>query len=145
MLVQEDTFFRCPRGRLKLRVFDDGTGELIGYQRSDDSGPSESRFTKAPVGDPVALRAVLGETLGAAGTVCKRRVLHLVGQTRIHLDEVEGLGDFVELEVVLDDHQSVADGEAIAVQLMSELGIGEDDLVELAYIDLLTRSGGDDR
>lgn len=143
VLLQEDTFFRCPRGRLKLRLFDDGSGELIGYQRSDESGPTESRFSKAPVADPAALRAVLAEALGTAGTVRKRRELHLVGQTRIHLDEVAGLGHFLELEVVLRDDQSAVEGEAIALHLMAELGVSSDDLIDVAYVDLLARGGPD--
>jgi predicted adenylyl cyclase CyaB len=139
LLVQEDTFFRCPNGRLKLRVFDDGSGELIFYERSDRAGPSESRFRKAPASDPALLRTALGKALGIVGTVRKRRLLHLVGQTRIHLDEVAGLGHFVELEVVLADDQSTADGDAIARQLMAELGIRADDLIDVAYVDLLEK------
>ena len=138
-LVQEDTFFVCPRGRLKLRLAADGAGELIAYQRHDQPGPRVSRFCKAPIGDPDALRAVLGEALGTAGVVRKRRALHLVGQTRIHLDEVEGLGHFVELEVMLRDDQSAADGEAIARDLMAKLQITDEDLIDAAYVDLLGR------
>jgi predicted adenylyl cyclase CyaB len=144
VLHQEDTFFSCPKGRLKLRELDDGTGELIFYERGDDTGPSESRFEKVPIGEPAALRSVLDEALGTAGTVRKRRLLHLAGQTRIHLDEVVGLGHFVELEVVLREDQSTADGEAIARDLMSRLDISEDDLVDVAYVDLMARADSDD-
>jgi predicted adenylyl cyclase CyaB len=139
LLVQEDTFFGCPNGRLKLRVFDDGSGELIFYERGDHAGPSESRFHKAPVSDPALLRTALDEALGIVGTVRKRRHLHLVGQTRIHLDEVAGLGHFLELEVVLADDQSIADGDVIARQLMADLGIRADDLIDVAYVDLLEK------
>ncbi len=55
---------------------------------------------------------------------------------RIHLDIVEGLGEFVELEVVLGADQSVQEGKTIAERLMASLGISSDDLVEGAYLDL---------
>ena len=140
LLVQEDTFFECASGRLKLRRFADGSGELIFYQRPDGDGPRESRFAKAPVADPGAMCELLSAALGGVGTVRKRRTLYRCGQTRIHLDEVEGLGHFLELEVVLADGQGVADGEAIAADLMERLGITDGDLVAVAYVDLLTDS-----
>jgi len=144
-LLQEDNFFRCMTGRLKLRRLSDGEAELIYYQRQDGSGPRESRFSKSPVDDPITLLTVLCDALGTAGVVRKRREIFLVGQTRVHLDDVEHLGSFLELEVVLHDDQSVADGEAIAQQLMSELGVSDDDLIDVAYVDLLNRRGDNDR
>lgn len=137
LLVQEDTFFACPEGRLKLRRFGDGNGELIFYRRDDTAGPRESEFFKAPVSDPDALCETLGVALGVLGQVRKRRELHLVGQTRIHLDEVEGLGWFLELEVVLQEDQAPAEGERIANELMAALGITRADLVDVAYVDLI--------
>ena len=137
LLLQDDTFFDSPRGRLKLRVFADGSAELISYQRGDVGRPRESRFAKAPVSDPAALAAVLDDALGTAGTVRKRRLLYRRGRTRIHLDEVEGLGSFLELEVELADGQAAADGERVARELMTRLGIAEEDLVASAYVDLL--------
>jgi predicted adenylyl cyclase CyaB len=67
----------------------------------------------------------------------KKRTLYLAGQTRIHLDEVEGLGNFMELEVVLRPDQSDAEGQAIANDLMKRLGVQEQDLIEGAYMDIL--------
>jgi len=61
-----------------------------------------------------------------------------VGQTRVHCDEVDGLGHFMELEVVMKENQSAVEGEEIAKDLMSKLGIEETDLIEGAYIDLLS-------
>jgi adenylate cyclase class IV len=110
LLIQIDTF-EVPRGRLTLRAFADGTAELISYLRHDAAGPRESRFAKAAVNDPDALAAVLGAALGVAGVVRKRRDLYRRGPTRIHLDEVEDLGSFLELEVELADGQSAEDGE----------------------------------
>lgn len=138
-LDQDDTFFECSRGRLKLRRFADGSGELIFYRRPDGDGPRRSEFLKAPTRDPAVLGDVLADALGIAGTVRKRRLLYRVGQTRIHVDRVEGLGDFLELEVVLSAGQTTADGEAIAQALMRRLGIRDDDLVPIAYVDLLAQ------
>src|SRR5713101_6441952 len=113
-LVQVDTFYNVPTGRLKLREFANGTGELIYYERPDAVGPNVSSYFRAPSSDPASLRDVLARSLGVRATVRKRRDVFLIGQTRIHLDEVEGLGSFIEFEVVLCDGQSVADGERVA-------------------------------
>ncbi len=137
VIDQEDTFFCCPDGRLKLRRFADGRSELIFYRRDDTVGPRESHFFKAPIQEPEALIQALGAALGVLGVVRKRRALYLAGQTRIHLDEVEGLGDFLELEVVMGEGQSPDEGSRIARELMARLGVREDDLEPRAYIDLL--------
>lgn len=137
LIVQEDTFFRVPRGRLKLRKFASDSAELIYYEREDKPGPKESRYSVSRTSDPDSLRAVLQISLGEAGTVKKTRTLYRVGQTRIHLDEVEGLGSFVELEVVIQPNQSLTDGMQTARKLAAELGIQDADLIDRAYVDLL--------
>ncbi len=137
LISQEDTFFQVQSGRLKLRIFTEGHGELIYYQRRDSAGPRESRYAIAPVPSPEAIASLLGGALGIVGTVRKQRTLFLIGQTRLHLDDVEGLGQFVELEVVLKDGQPISNGVAIAEDLMSRLGIQPQDLVTAAYLDLL--------
>jgi predicted adenylyl cyclase CyaB len=141
-LVQDDTFFACAAGRLKLRVAADGTGELIAYRRADVAGPKASHYLRTPVADPDAMRAALALAGGVIGRVRKRRTLFLAGRTRIHLDRVEGLGDFVELEVVLGDGEAVEAGVAEADDLMARLGIAADALVEGAYLDLLVAGAG---
>lgn len=90
---------------------------------------------------PGALHAVLRDALGTCGTVRKRRELVMVGSTRIHLDDVEGLGLFLELEVVLAHDQTPQDGRRIAERLMTDLGVDPDDLIEGAYVDLLNHLG----
>jgi predicted adenylyl cyclase CyaB len=137
LIVQHDSFYRCPDGRLKLRRFADGSGELIFYRRDDSTGPRESHFIKSPTADPESLHEALGAALGVLGELRKRRTLFMVGQTRVHLDDVEGLGSFLELEVVLDDAQSLEEGSRIARELMATLGVSDEDLVPVAYIDLL--------
>lgn len=136
-IEQDDTFFGCRDGRLKLRDFGNGSAELIYYRRPDQAGPGQSEYRITPTEDPAGLRAVLADALGVAGRVRKQRKLYLAGRTRIHLDRVEGLGDFIEIEVVLADGESSAVGHAEADFLMDRLHIAEADLVEVAYVDLL--------
>ncbi len=137
VLAQEDTFLPCPSGRLKVRRFADGSGELIFYRRPDTTGPAESRYVVAPTTDADALVEALSSAYGTRGVVRKRREVRLVGRTRVHLDRVEGLGEFVELEVVLAAGEPPARGVAEAESLMDRLGIRREALVEGAYIDLL--------
>ena len=133
---QEDIFFAASEGRLKLRILGGQRAELIYYRRLDAAGPKPSHYLIAPTSDPEALKSILTSVLQVVGVVRKRRWLYLVGQTRIHLDDVEGLGTFVELEVVLNHDQSEEEGIAIARELMMRLGIKESQLIEKAYIDL---------
>ncbi len=139
LIVQKDTFFKVPEGRLKLREFADGTGELIRYHRPDRPGPKISDYSISPTDDPVGLGEILKQSLSVVGIVSKTRTLLMRGRTRIHLDEVENLGWFMELEVVLSEGDDSAAGETEARHLMQELGIGTGDLVEGAYLDLLQR------
>ena len=137
-LAQEDIFFACPRGRLKLRQFAGcAQAELIYYERPESSGPKESRYVVHPTADPEGLREVLAAAFEIRGVVRKRRTVYLIGQTRVHLDQVEGLGEFVELEVVLRPGQDSSDGAALAHGLREKLGISTDQLIDRAYIDLL--------
>jgi len=138
ILKQEDTFFAVLRGRLKLREFGgSSTAELIYYERPDASGPKRSEYSIYQTANPAKLKEVLTLTHGIRGVVRKTRFLALVGQTRIHIDDVEGLGAFMELEVVLEEGQSDASGQAIAADLMERLGVQKADLIEMAYMDLL--------
>lgn len=137
VLRQRDTFYTVPRGRLKLRELGDGTAELIAYQRPDRPGPAHSSYVRAACADAEALHEALARTLGVRGVVEKRRELVRIGPTRVHLDEVVGLGTFVELEVVLRPGQPLREGEEIAGELVAALGIAPECLIESAYIDLL--------
>jgi predicted adenylyl cyclase CyaB len=139
-LRQRDTFFRCTTGRLKLREIGAGQAELIFYSRPDVVGVKQSDYEVTSVAEPELLRGVLARALGVTQTVEKTRVLYLVGQTRVHLDSVDGLGDFLELEVVLRPGQDSAEGQAIAADLMQRLGIRDTDLCSTAYADMLTES-----
>ncbi len=140
LIEQDDTFFACDSGRLKLRVFSPGKGELIFYRRPDFKGPKESFYLISPTTAPDSLRQSLSLAYGQVGRVRKNRTLFLVGRTRIHLDRVEDLGEFLELEVVLKEGEDARTGEAIAQDLMEKLGILPQQLIEGAYIDLLSRT-----
>lgn len=136
-ILQDDSFFACQNGRLKLRAFVDGSGELIFYRRADQAGPKESFYLRSRTPDPDVLRESLALAWGTAGRVRKRRLLYLLGRTRIHLDQVQGLGAFVELEVVLREGESAQDGVSEAHRLMEDLSIERSQLCEGAYVDLL--------
>jgi predicted adenylyl cyclase CyaB len=136
---QRDTFFRTTSGRLKLREFADGSGELILYERPDATGPTTSHYVIAPTSEPGSLRALLGQLFEVRAVVNKERRLYMRGHTRIHVDRVEDLGNFVELEVVLQEHQTPDDGRLIAEELMQLLCVAPEHLVEVAYVDLLER------
>lgn len=139
VIHQHDIFFATRSGRLKLRMFPDGSGELIAYHRQDTADIRTSSYRMARTADARVLREILAK-LGATtvGEVRKHRLLYLVGQTRVHLDRVEGLGDFLEFEVVLRDGQSESSGAVIARDLMAAFGIDHNDLIAGAYVDLLT-------
>jgi predicted adenylyl cyclase CyaB len=137
-ISQDDTFFRCANGRLKLREFGDGTGVLVHYQRSDEAGPKASSYVLSPTAEPDTLRQALSLACGVLGRVRKQRTLYFAGRTRVHVDRVDGLGDFLELEVVLADGEPVEAGMDQARRLMHLLGIGESMLVKGAYMDLMS-------
>ena len=143
IIHQDDTFFRVPNGRLKLREFADGSAELIHYHRPDHGEAKASDYVRVAVPDASALREALARGCGLLGRVRKERLLLLVSeggfQTRVHIDRVENLGDFMELEVVLQDGQSDAQGAAEAERLMDALGLRAAPRLGGSYLDLLQR------
>jgi predicted adenylyl cyclase CyaB len=134
-IEQDDQFFKVPHGRLKLRRFADGSAELIHYHRPDLAEARASDYVRVPASDPDTLAEALARANGLLGRVRKQRWLLRVGQTRVHLDRVEGLGDFMELEVVLHDGQSDEEGQAIAEALMQALGLGAAERLRGSYLD----------
>ena len=138
-IVQDDTFFPCSAGRLKLRDFLDGTGELIFYRRANEQGPKESFYLRSPTRSPESLRESLSLAYGQLGRIKKHRTLFLVGRTRLHLDNVAKLGTFLELEVVLQNGESPEVGVNEATELMKTLDISPQQLIGCAYIDLLEK------
>lgn len=137
IMRQEDVFFRCRHGRLKLRITDADQGELIHYERNDLREPRLSNYTVVTCVNPDAVRRVLADALGETIVVRKTRSLYLIGSTRIHLDRVEQLGEFMEVEVLLGNELDGEQAERIAWDLMQRFGVSESDLVATAYADLL--------
>jgi homotetrameric cytidine deaminase len=150
-VAQRDTYFSRARGRLKLReqyavaarpaepgaCARPGDTELIAYRRADAAEARESEYRRVPVGDPAALRAALDAALGTLVVVEKRRRLLLWEGVRIHLDRVEGLGDFLELEAVAAPESGLdAERERVS-RLRAALEIADDALVAQSYSDLL--------
>ena len=140
-IEQSDTFFVVPQGRLNVREISDGTGELISYERPNESGPKESVYTRISCQDAKVLGQALGKVLPVRGVVVTRREVFMVGRTRIHLVQVHGLGSFVELEVVLRDDESTEVGGREARRLLEALEISSAVLIPDAYIDLLEHCG----
>ncbi|GMT16502.1 hypothetical protein PFISCL1PPCAC_7799, partial [Pristionchus fissidentatus] len=142
LIEQVDVFFHSQNGRLKMRSLKtDGkeSHELIWYSRNDQEGPKLSTYDKIEMDQKRCdeMTLLLRHSNGVRGEVRKARLLFLVGQTRVHCDQVEGLGQFAELEVVLNDDEPIERGEEIANELMKTLGIK--DLITCAYIDLLQK------
>jgi adenylate cyclase class IV len=142
-LVQLDTFFKVEHGRLKLREFPESPAQLIFYQRSDVPGPNLSDYQITESQDPEGLKRRLSEAYTIIATVAKTRRLMINGRTRIHIDQVKGLGNFIELEVVLSEGESIAEGESEAKRLMDHLQIREQDLIAQAYVDLILENCGE--
>jgi len=152
--VQNDTFFHCRSGRLKLR----SSGQyhdLIYYRRENDYGPTVSFYQTARTKNPVALRTSLNSAFGESGRVKKFRRSYRVGRSVIHLDRVGGLGDFLEIKTELEEsfddrlHYSFNSSKAASAQankdagantvenLMQTLGVDLFQLVDGAYVDLI--------
>jgi adenylate cyclase len=136
-ILQDDTFFSCPNGRLKLRTLSNSQGVLIYYRRDDEPGPKPSFYVHSETSDPDGLRAVLTDAYGQIGRVRKHRIVFHVGQTRIHLDRVDGLGEFLELEVAVGDKLEPGAAISEAQRLVTALGIEDTALLKGAYVDLL--------
>jgi predicted adenylyl cyclase CyaB len=133
---QVDTYFSVPHGRLKLRETDGAEAKLIQYDRPNETAMHPSDYVISPVTAPDSLKEALARALGIRAIVEKQRELYLWGHTRIHLDEVAGLGSFLELETVITGQtQEEAEQECRAVE--TALGIKEGDLIAGSYADLI--------
>ena len=143
VIVQRDTYFRAAEGRLKLREEEPGGAALIQYRRPDAAQARESRYRLAPVEDPAAIREALDAALGTLVVVAKRRRLLLWEGVRVHLDEVEGLGSFLELEGVAQPQSDLAPEREKVQRLSEALGLDASRILEDSYSDrLLATAGG---
>jgi len=142
VLRQRDTYFAVPRGRLKLREQEPGGATLIAYERPDDGAERVSGYRLVPIPDPEPLRAALAAANGVAVVVDKRRRLLLWEDTvRIHLDEVDGLGSFLEIEAVAAPGSDLSRERDQAARLRAQLEIDDDALLAGSYADALRASG----
>ena len=138
---QRDVYFRVAAGRLKLRR---GTIErsLVHYQRADTADVKRSEVTLARLealapAELDAIEAALAAGLGVATVVEKAREIRFIGNVKFHLDEVPGLGSFVEIEAIdLDGSRGEAALRAQCDEWRARLSIAEDDLVAHSYSDL---------
>ena len=137
VLNQLDTYVHVPAGRLKLREINDTSAELIFYHRPDDPSPRLSRYHLVPVPDPSAMKALLTAALGVRAVVRKRRELHLYENVRIHLDAVENLGNFIELEAVLSGQNGQAESRERLERVARALGIGPGQRIAGSYGELV--------
>lgn len=136
--TQTDTYFAVPPpGRLKLRESSDQPAELIAYQRLDAASPRESDYVRSPCPDSRQLIVGLTLVLGVRGVVSKTRELWLWENVRIHLDEVDRLGSFIEFEAVLGEGQSAEEGVRQVQRLREALEWRPDQIVSVSYVDLL--------
>jgi len=144
-LHQTDTYYRVEAGRLKKREAVGEQTEWIFYERPDDAAAKLSRFK-------IYSEEEAGEEFGGAGmavwvVVKKRRELYMLGNVRIHLDDVEGLGRFIEFEALVT--QEGAGGMAGGIEecrrrvmeLRRELGPALGEAVGVGYSDLLGAEG----
>lgn len=136
---QVDTYFVCAAGRLKLRQ---GPIEnhLIHYARADRPGPKDSHVTLHPVDPPAGdgLRDLLTTALGVRVTVVKSRTILWIGEVKFHVDDVDGLGTFVEIEAI-DRAGDIGRPRLLELceRYLHELGIAQEDLEPRSYSDLL--------
>lgn len=139
LLEQRDTYFEVQYGRLKLREHASGPAQLIFYRRTDVGTARSSDYRITEVGDAAEARQLLDEALGTLAVVRKRRRLFLWRGVRIHLDDVEALGRFVELEGVVAEGRTDAEMRARVEQLSRQLEIDVASLVSGSYLDLMTK------
>jgi adenylate cyclase, class 2 len=134
---QTDTYFNVSSGRLKLR---EGQIEnnLIYYERINQAGPKPSNFQLVKVENASGLKEILARSNGIKVIVHQNREIYYIANVKFHIDEVPGLGSFVEIEAgnILADLSSV-ELKAQCDFYMKELKINNDDLLDISYSDML--------
>lgn len=141
-LRKVDTYFHIPEGRFKLREksgAEEGA-ELIFYRRPDVTSLKRCDYEIAAVDEPHKLKNLLAETLGIRTVVSKQRKVYFYENARIHIDQVEGLGSFLEIEVVMAADSPDDTGILLMHQLMEVLSIDREDLLNCSYCDLVEKN-----
>jgi predicted adenylyl cyclase CyaB len=134
---QIDTYFHCSHGRLKLRQIDGLRAELIWYSRADEADPKPSDYQLVPLSNPETLKAALAGALGVRAVVEKHREIFLYHTVRIHLDDVVGLGHFLELEAVLGGQVDEPAARAMIDSLQRHFALSAADLLANSYGDMV--------
>jgi predicted adenylyl cyclase CyaB len=134
---QCDTYFHFPLGRLKLREIEGQPAVLIDYSRPNEAAARTSQYRLMVVAHPDTLKAGLEERLGIRGVVHKRREMFLWQNVRIHLDRVQGLGEFVEFEAVLADGDDASSARGLLAELCGQLRLDASQFLAGSYADLL--------
>ena len=135
-MKQLDTYFNVSQGRLKLREINAHEAELIYYERSDLAESRYSNYQICDIPEPMAFKQIATMALGVKGVVEKQRELWIFGDTRIHLDEIRDIGQFVELETVIRE-QTEEEAQTEHQLVKNALGIKEEDLVSVSYSDMV--------
>ncbi len=135
--LQVDTYFKVPAGRGKLR---EGKIEhsLIHYERPNRPGPKVSRVRLYQVACESKLKDVLAAALGALAVVKKSREIYFIDNVKFHIDRVENLGSFVEIEAI--DATGRIGRQRLLKQCrryMTLFGIRKSDLIDCSYSDML--------
>lgn len=139
---QTDTYFHCAQGRLKLRQ---GNVEknLIFYRRPDQAGPKTAEVSLYKPDNSGDLKQLLSQALGVWKQVVKQREIYFIDNVKFHLDHVEGLGNFVEIEAIDTDGSIPVD--KLREQCNFYLNLFEiqaEDLLDRSYSDMVTENSG---
>lgn len=137
---QSDTFFVVPRGRLKLRRITGSDSYLIPYLRSDTREPKSSEYVLLPAQDAETTETLLTEILGVKECVEKERDIYHYRNVRIHIDQVRGLGNFIEFEAVVNDPGNTGGDRKKVDMLLDYFSIDRDDLIAESYIDMISET-----
>ena len=135
---QIDTYFNVPKGRLKLREIDGEMAQLVYYERADESASRYSNYSIVEITDASGFKQMMN-AIGVKAVVDKVRELWMYGNTRIHVDDVDGLGHFVELETVITN-QTNTEAQAEHHFVKRALEIDDVEIVPVSYSDLILKS-----
>ena len=138
ILAQRDTFFQVAHGKLKLREEAAGAW-LIHYRRRREADLELSEYEIVPVAEPARTRSMLASALGVLAEVRKERTLLMRGNIRLHLDRVESLGDFGEIEAVLESGETAESNRVAVREILSALDINEHDLIGMSYFEMMLK------
>lgn len=144
VLTQTDVFYPSPHGRLKLRYEWNkdarrNEGTLVAYQRSNDIAARASEYYLYKTDSPIGLDLVLSKSLGLLGRLDKTRTLYMYKSTRIHVDSIVNLGDFIEFETVMNDEMTDEEAYAELNYVVDYLGLKDEDAIATSYFELLTK------